>query len=290
MSTASGAANGTNGEVAAPDVATRRAAGGDVLAARFLVALAAQRRAPVTRPLHHDFGVVAEPIVGVEPVHVAADVVARRALDAVGMRAATVDRTIYVRQQPVPTPAGAELIAHELTHVAHPSPLPRFFDDPRDGPEERRARVVGRAMRSAPVVARPPARSTAETARPAARSSGSAASDGVSAADLAGRISRDATSGAGGTEVRRFVRGRSPAPAAIGQHRRQAPPGDPPARSQDVPPVAPARSEEPSDGGGLAVDPWLAGMYRHFDRVIELLEDRIINEWERRGGRLRDRF
>ena len=74
----------------------------------------------------------------------------RRALARVGKLAATTGDTIHLAS-PRPAP---EVIAHELTHVAHPSPVPRFFDDDDRGPEERQAEQVAAIMRRAPILPR----------------------------------------------------------------------------------------------------------------------------------------
>ncbi|MET0579060.1 MAG: hypothetical protein ABW122_10405, partial [Ilumatobacteraceae bacterium] len=61
---------------------------------------------------------------------------------------------------------------------------------------------------------------------------------------------------------------------------------DAPAPQPTVAPVqavATPPSNGTADAGGLDIE-------RHFDRLLELLEDRIISELERRGGRFRGGF
>ena len=102
------------------------------------------RAIPVTyRPL-------ATAIVGDRPVHVSTGTASRRALAKVGKVAATTGDTIHLASPPT----SAEVIAHELTHVAHPSPVARFFDDDDHSPEERRAEQVAAIMRRAPILPR----------------------------------------------------------------------------------------------------------------------------------------
>jgi hypothetical protein len=158
------------------------------------------------------------------------------------------------------------VIAHELTHVAHPSPVPRFFDDDDRGPEERQAEQVAAVMRRAPVLPRTPA--------PLIQRSTTSSSPGtVSAAALAASIDGDT--------VQRKV--------TIGKHRTSipsAPPTQPttPTMIPTPPPQAqPAEAAETASAAAPSTDVM-------FDRILELLEDRILTELERRGGRFRGGF
>ena len=111
------------------------------------------------RPIPLSYRPMATAIVGDRPVHVSTGPASRRALARVGKRAATTGDTIHLAT-PRPAP---EIIAHELTHVAHPSPVPRFFDDDDRGPEERQAEQVAAIMRRAPILPRSAAAATAAT-------------------------------------------------------------------------------------------------------------------------------
>ncbi len=99
------------------------------------------------------------------------DVVARRALADAGKIAATAGNVIHLQREPS-SAADAAVLAHELTHVAHPSPTVRFFDDHRPSAEERRAEQVADMIRRSPVLPHPgggqPAAASMATAAPPA--------------------------------------------------------------------------------------------------------------------------
>jgi hypothetical protein len=92
---------------------------------------------PAVRPL-------ARALVGPRAVDVVAGATTRRALATVGKRAATTGSTIHLERPPAASLSIDELevIAHELSHVAQPSPVPRFFAGRTDD-EELDARRVG---------------------------------------------------------------------------------------------------------------------------------------------------
>jgi hypothetical protein len=122
------------------------------VAERFLTELQRRPRS-VAAPLPDRYQPLANAIVGPgQRVKVAADASTRQALRVVGKRAATVDDTIHLDLPPGAGPRDTEIIAHELTHVAHPSPQPRFFDDERRGPEELMAERVAGIMARSPVM------------------------------------------------------------------------------------------------------------------------------------------
>jgi Domain of unknown function (DUF4157) len=230
------------------------------------------------RPIPVTFRPLATAIVGDRPVHVSTGTASRRALAAVGKRAATTGDTIHLAT-PAPT---TEVIAHELTHVAHPSPTPRFFDDDVRDPEERRAEQVAAIMRRTPVLPRTTA--ATDTIR---RSPASTAGT-VSAADLAARL----TGAAAGAGVIQRV---------IGGHRARTQPAtfvaQPPVITQpDVAQATQSPAQPGASSGSQAEDASQFGaaaapdLTTQFDRILELLEDRILRELERRGGRFRGGF
>ena len=220
--------------------------------AEVFVAELQRHRAERPRPLPRHYQPLATAIVGDRPVRVASGEGSRRALSKVGKAAATTGDVIHV-STPRPT---AEVIAHELTHVAHPSPVPRFFDDDDHSPEERRAEQVAAVMRRAPIAPRPSPSST------------------VSAAALASSITI-------GDTVQRKV--------TLGSHRATVP--APPLPPTVVPlptpttPPPPDVVAAPDDTARQATS-----VDAQFDRILELLEDRILTELERRGGRFRGGF
>ena len=79
------------------------------------------------------------------------DGASRRALRSVGKVAATTNNVIHIDRSATSPRMMDEVIAHELTHVAHPSAAPRFFDDIDDSPEERQAEAVARVMARSPL-------------------------------------------------------------------------------------------------------------------------------------------
>jgi hypothetical protein len=85
---------------------------------------------------------------------------ARAALAAAGHPAATVGGVIHLHRPPDRSPRSTEIVAHELVHAAHPSPRPRFFGDTRGGSEEALAEHTGGLARAlvAPRLAAPPPR------------------------------------------------------------------------------------------------------------------------------------
>lgn len=122
------------------------------LAVRFLHELRSRQQVE-TEALPMAFRPLAEEITGSAPVSIATGAGSRRALRAVGRPAATVGSTIHLAERPGSDERSHEILAHELTHVAEPSAVPRFFDDPVVTAEEREARraeqVVRRAIREA---------------------------------------------------------------------------------------------------------------------------------------------
>ena len=255
-----------------------------------------RHRATRPRPLPVQFRPMATVIVGERPVHVSTDVASRRALQRVGKRAATTGGTIHLdTDRPSP-----EIVAHELTHVAHPSPEPRFFADDRPSPEERRAEQVAAVMRRTPILPRTsgagaagalpsvaPAHGGGRSHQPVIQRSpngsrgrsGARAADTVSAAALAASITGPPDT------VQRLVigghRARSAATAATMTP--TAPPQSSTATAPYTPPVPSAPPMEPPA-------PTTTEMLSQFDRILELLEDRIVAELERRGGRFRGGF
>ncbi|HEY2811887.1 MAG TPA: DUF4157 domain-containing protein [Acidimicrobiales bacterium] len=267
-----------------------------------------------------------------------------RALAAVGKAAATVDNVIHLARPAsmAPTHASTEIVAHELVHAARPSPVPRFFDDDHNSPEEDVARSTGRLMRAlgspsdAEVSSGSRANGTAGLAvgagllgalstgsrnvirRELSGGSGSlsgstSSGDGIAAllpqvpivpslaasAAQAGSSSPAAdVSGGGAPEVATPGDGMALASQAgnggsagddssIGTMRRMLGDIDPSSQSAVSGPaavfssVAEARSAAP-DHVGVSEGP---PMNELIERIIEAIEDRVIDELERRGRR-----
>jgi hypothetical protein len=281
---------------------------GNDAAARFRTML---QRAPATSTaLPSRWRPLATAIVGERPVRISTSAASRAALQAAGKVAATAGNVVHLAR-PLRGDADAPLLAHELAHVANPSAAPRFFDDHRDSPEERRAELVADVIRRSPMLPRPAAGSTAPGAtirralRPAPtlaslatgrststdRSPSTSASTSVSASALAAQIS-----GSGSAHVQREFRGGSGPRPSVDRGPSITTSGRPPS-------VMRALTEE-SDGSSsssLSTDvrgtwPVLSSqldsssLTDFVDWIMEQLEDRIGRELERRGGRYRGDF
>ncbi|WP_395153781.1 DUF4157 domain-containing protein [Ilumatobacter sp.] len=239
-------------------------------------------------PLPMQFRPMADAIAGRRSVMLSTDHASRRALRSVGKVAATVSDVIHFDPGHVPGHRVSEVIAHELTHIAHPSPKPRFFDDIDDGPEERQAEQMAKTMSRSPL--RPSASLLTPpkvgTSAPAQRSvirrspAGSApvgpapvinASGIVSAAALAAQMTGAPAAVPRSTaSVQAALSMVVPTPAA-------APAAAPPARA----PSASQMFDTP------AADEWFKEQLRdNFSHIMNMIEDRMIEELERRGGRI----
>jgi len=233
----------------------------------------------------------------------------RAALRSVGKVAATTGDTVHL-VRPLRGLADAPLLAHELTHVAHRSAEPRFFDDHRDSPEERRADLVADVIRRSAVLPRPSAAGVAPgavlrrralptppvsaipTGRARGSSPGSASSAGVatspgsiSASDLAARL----TASPAQNLQREMAHGQTweaPARGASDVVRRAE------TDTMETPSGTSAQPELDVNGTWpkLSRDVDSTSLNSFMDLIMEQLEDRIGREIERRGGRYRGDF
>jgi hypothetical protein len=243
------------------------------------------RRRPA--PLPTTYRPLADAIAGPRPVMLSTDSASRKALRSVGKVAATTGDTIHLDQRSIPSARLAEVMAHELTHIAHPSPTPRFFDDIDDSPEERRAEQVAKVMARSPLApsattSAPPTRRRRDEGT--IRRSPTSGSGTVSAAALAASLTRT-----GGEQVQRWE---TATPSAkrpqIGSRRS----GQTSSSSSTSTSSSNSRSQAEStsfDGPSAAAEPsaeWFrTNLDANIDRIIRLVEDRMIVELERRGGR-----
>ena len=296
----------TDSRTSAPDIAQlattpppRMPAPQTALADRFLQELG---REPATssRALPTPFQPLASAITGAASrVRISTDGVTRRALAAVGKRAATIGDVIHLQRAPEHDMRGHEVIAHELTHVAHPSPIPRFFDDDHRGPEERMAEQVAKVIARAPVMpssSAPSSRaghSSPDTIRRSTAPSSSTASPGtISAADLAasfgggsgasggsGRSGSSRSAGSsGGATIQRSTSATSSTDSSPSIQRSIQ-------RSLDGDEVEPSESGSPF-GNERAEREWFERMVsKSIEEIVRRVEDRVIIDLERRGGR-----
>jgi hypothetical protein len=253
------------------------------LADRFLDELARHPTPSNPEPLPSRFRPMADTILGHHRVLISVDEASRQALRSVGKVAATTENVIHLDTPP--SSAAAAVVAHELTHVAHPSPAPRFFDDDRHSPEERRAEQVAAVMARAPLAptralaqpstapssAAPMVRRTPATAAPSAHA------PTVTAAELAARASG---ASAPGTQ-------RSSSPVI----RRELATGTGSSSSSSTSSTSPS----PNDDGGSAVEDgrsdgmsdeaFRRALDRHLDYLVRRLSQQITADLGRRGGR-----
>lgn len=235
---------------------------------------------------------MADAITGGRRVMLSTDTASRRALRSVNKVAATTNDVIHLDTSAVASGRMDEVIAHELTHVAHPSATPRFFDDIDHSPEERKAEQMAELIARSPLAPNAHAarrmdgggstpapndviRRTPATSTPSAASAASSPGT-VSAAALADRITGRSSAPTTST---------SPAPV-----QRKATPASAAAAAPAAP--APAAGGAPAANAGSMLDnpeaeQWFADQLdRNFDRLLGIIEDRMIMEFERRGGRI----
>lgn len=294
------------------------------LADRFLAELA-RHRTQTTQALPAHFRPLSRTLVGERPVRVATGAPTRRALAAVGKEAATTGGTIHLARRPDSSRRSVEIVAHELTHAASPSPEPRFFDDDRDSPEERRAEVIGRIMARNQASVAPPGAMVAARADAPERRVGTAhlpvgspmhmlntsASSGPPVPAVARRARPDSGDTVTADQmIQRLTAGggsggriqRSPDHPSTTLQRDTMTDTQPSTTTSPGAP-GPSGSGTPDEHGddnaggdapslvGRFFDGMTSSEYHDFvDAVVDALEDRIVGELERRGGHLPRRF
>jgi hypothetical protein len=189
------------------------------------------------------------------------------ALRAAGTKAAATSSAIYLDSSPDRSPASVEVLAHELSHVAERPVAPRFFLDRVLDRAEERARAVGETARTSAERAETSAeRAGSEVRNAGGLVGGVTGAEGApgplsalsgapaEASEMAGSLAAEASGLAG--EVSGVVRGAEERVAAgVGQVKAAA-------------------------GFGAS----------DLDGLLEALEERIVSELERRGGRMAGAF
>jgi len=295
------------------------------------------------RPLPVQFRPIAVAIAPNRTARVATGPASQAALRSVGKVAATTGDVIHLARMPSATPTAAEtqVLAHELTHVAHASPAPRFYADDRPSPEEARADEIGLIMRRSPIlpraaagadpvtplVGRPtmaPSGTTAAVTGPAGRAGALGAIDPVGPGGRA-RVQRSPSRSASTSSSPSRSSTASTISAAALAARFTGEPVPEPAVSnwdpssssvsrsviQRSPSTTVQRWASATKSPGVARGEVTIGTGRdnapernpirfsalntthlldQFDHLVELLEERIIIELERRGGRFRGGF
>jgi hypothetical protein len=284
------------GSAVGPPIVRTAAPKKDQVAARFLTELSRGERSQ-PQPLPAPYRPMAEAITGHHRVLISTDDASRRALRAVNKIAATTGDVIHLAAPPAVGLRHAELLAHELTHVAHPSPAPRFFADDDRGPEERRADEIAR------VIARSPLAPTASIGRRAAASTGPTSGDVIRRAPVS-RSTRGRPSDAGTTSAaalaEQITRGATTSSSSTHTIRRfddmpPLPPIPPPNTAPSLATTSTAASGNLAPGSEAfwkqvesteAGSDWFRSQLQaNFDRIVRLLERHMIGELERRGGR-----
>lgn len=273
------------------------------------------RPAPGTRPRGR-LARLARRVVGDERrVRVAADSRTRAMLDGAGIRGAARGATVYLRSPRVASAQERRVAAHEFAHAAvasqprrrpgRPAPVgatarpaatngthARFgpgrtgshatgwhrYAGPLSAPTERAARVIEQALVPAGAGASGPAGGTSVRTRQVAASPGGAGSQLQEAiiATVDARLASRHPAGTGGQT------GGTPPTAGAGP----GPVGGP-GRARE--PAAPAgRAEGPAVPPGGAGQTTATGAA--FDDLVRRLEDHLLVELERRGGRYRGVF
>jgi hypothetical protein len=256
---------------------TAVADGGNELASRFLAELG---RAPMAsgRPIPTPFEPLARAIApAVDRVRISTDSRSRRALQRVGKRAATVGDTIHLAAPPQSGRATAEVLAHELTHVAHPSAVPRFFDDDVRGPEERLAERVASVIAKAPVSPGAPVPSRTQSSAPTIRRSVAPSPGSVGAEELVASLTGGSSSGRPqGSGAGPVLRSMTPAAVRSNADHNAGPTSS----------TGPDSAVDAADRRVTLADADYDDLVRRLERdLVRRLEERIDRDLVRRGGR-----
>jgi hypothetical protein len=247
-------------------------------------AAVAARPLEAPRPLPGPLHALARSITGrPHPPRFTTGPATRHALAATGALGATTGSVIHLAAVPTSAPASAAVLAHELAHVRRPVRRPRFLlsgasslmDD-----DEQEALATGQGLGRNPVgagiVDRLPVGAglgaVGEVATRAARAAVIEATAAMPAFPSGGGLGAPAFPSGGGTGAAFPA---ETAPGALGQ------PGGSDVAGPQVSagaPTAPATGQQPAAEHGVAA-------VLDADRVVEIVEERLLREIERRGGR-----
>ena len=231
----------------------------------------------------------------------------RHALHSAGARGATTGSTMHLPEPPRPEPRALALLGHELAHVAESSPRPRFLLDspPATGDEgERRARRLGEAVQAGalgkpvgPATAPPAdiiaggrvahlpvggAPAIAGAVRQAARDSNASLPE----AGWPGVAIPSAATATAPPPLPATVGGPATATPATGDVAVAGWPGTAPAPRPSV--AADPRADPTAPGAGLTTGAHLG--HGQVSELLEALEERLLADIERRGGRYAGMF
>ena len=254
---------------------------------------------PVELPLHWR-GIAAE-VTGRTGTRYTTGPATRGALGAAGALGATTGRVIHLRAHPRADLSDAAVIAHELAHARRPLPRPRFLLPDRHGQHDDEERFA--AERGESAAAGLGALLSANGRFPAPGSTGELPVGGTgaaAAASVAASVARSVLSEAFGGDGQGGAAGRAGAAdsgaGAMAATNASAPgvalpafgAGTTAATATAVP--GPSAAEGDPDGGAAAgASPAAAqggaGSALDLDELVASLEDRLIRDLERRGGR-----
>lgn len=201
----------------------------------------------------------------------------RRALRVARSPAAASPGLVHLPRTPTPSPADLEMVAHETVHATGATRLPRLFTGDLPDREERIARTVGREVREAA-----PAPREAASALPG---STPPATPGLPRPPRPARPMRvDPLPRPGVAELPV-----GPVPAPVGRPQESPPPASPSPEPAPAPALesktagrAASAARGPTGGPG---GPDAPAAPEWGEDLLELLEERLLAEIERRGGR-----
>jgi hypothetical protein len=217
----------------------------------------------------------------------------RHALRAAGALGATSGSVIHLPEPPSMAPRALEVLAHELAHVAERTPRPRFLLGSPGGAHdqgERQARRVGEAARAgaANLVG------AMAAGLPATVAGGSRVADlpvggGAGVAGAARQATLNAaglTGGAASIVAEAADPAGPPVPAMTAAGASSAAPGEVGVGSWTGTPAGPATATAAAGPAAAGAAPGGGALgHSQVSELVEALEERLLAEIERRGGR-----
>lgn len=204
--------------------------------------------------------------VAAHRVRIAHGARSRAALRAVGRPAATLGNVVHLQRAPDHSAATTELIAHELVHALGEPTRPRFYEEPGHDHEEARAMSVGRLARASRVTDAEPIRR-------------------VMSAPVMPRVAQ---------RVEAPVVSASPAASAVPATAAVAATGVAAAQTHGASNVIrrvltsdPSNGTSPTNDEQTNTSISASQRLNDFEELMAMIEQRVISEIERRGGRIR---
>jgi len=218
----------------------------------------------------------------------------RHALLAAGALGATSGSVVHLPEPPSMAPRALGVLAHELAHVAERTPRPRFLLGSLGGAHdqgERQARRVGEAARAGAAdlvggMAAGPLAAVAGGSRVADLPVGGGAGVAGAARQATLNAAAGLTGGAASTVAEAADLAGPAVPAMTAAGASSAAPGDVGAGSSTGTPAGPAAATAAAGPAAPGAAPG-GGTLSHsqVSELLEALEERLLAEIERRGGR-----